>query len=143
MSAMIYWEKTIILRLQSPVFFTVSIVNAKSAAKLLLNQWPEKTGRSYRRAVINCLGAIRGQVSQEAAQWAFTVAVMEAAIPFEIKDRLEMEIAEICQALLSEEGVSTEASPKSTYPGQVLQGKDVQAPIFWWPKPQAGGQSVR
>jgi hypothetical protein len=68
---------------------------------------------------------------------------MEAAIPFEIKDRLEMEIAEICQALLAEEGVTSEALPKASFPSLAIRPSDMQVPSFWWPKPQTNGRQAR
>lgn len=131
-----YWEKIILLRLNGPAARALSIKNSRDAATVLLKAWPIKSGKSYRRAVLSCSAAIHGRVPQDMAQWAFIVAAMEAAIPYEIIDPFDTEIAAICRELLDEEGMLDEVE-------FAAEKDDELKPLFWWPKRQASGPSAR
>ena len=135
-SLMEYWEKIIILHLHGSGSRAFSIRNSRDAATVLLKAWPLKSGKSYRRAVLSCSAAIHGRVPQDMAQWAFIVAAMEAAIPHEIIDPFDREIAAVCLELLCEEASADTAEPASS------ESDDVTRP-FWWPKRQASGPSAR
>ena len=131
-----YWDKIVVLHLREPRPHSLSIKDSKDAAWLLLNRWPEKQGKSYRRAVLNCSAALRGQGPSDVAQWSFVVAAMEAAISYEIIDRLNSEIAAICRELLEDEEMRRELSAATV-------DIDRTTRPFWWPRPQASGPSAR
>jgi len=120
------WDKMVILRPHGDSNEALEINDSKEAARVLLNSWPAVQGKSYRRAVLSCSAAVDGRVPQETAQWAFIVAVMEAAIPYEIIDRLDAEIGAVCLALLGDESL----------PPQLPKTSSVKSssPAFWWPK---------
>lgn len=132
-----YWEKAVVLRLNGATRQTFTIKDSKSAAHFLLSRWPHKTGTSYRRAILTCSAVLNGRLSQEAAQSAFVVAAMEAAIPFEVKDRFEAEIAAICGAIFEEDSLEFELAT------QLLELDDGPTPPFSWPYPEASGQLGR
>lgn len=127
-----YWDKIVVLHLTEPRARTLSIKDSKDAAWLLLNRWPEKQGKSYRRAVLNCSAALRGQGPSDVAQWSFVVAAMEAAISYEVVDRLDSEIAAICKELLDGEDVPQETSAHAP-------DMDGATRPFWWSRPRASG----
>ena len=135
-AVMEYWEKTVLLRLNGSTGKALSIKNSKDAARVLLKAWPIRGGKSYRRAVLSCSAAVHGRVPQDLAQWSFIVALMEAAISYEVTDRLDAEIGAVCRELMGED-----ASPDD---GGASIGKeaDVTQP-FWWPKRQASAPSAR
>lgn len=120
------WDKMVILRPNDGSNETMEINDSKEAARVLLTAWPAAQGKSYRRAVMSCSAAVDGRVPQEAAQWAFIVAIMEAAIPYEVIDRLDAEIGAVCLKLLEED------APVIKMTGTI--SKDVRPPTFWWPK---------
>jgi len=125
------WDKIIVLQLQHPKPRKLPVRDVKDAARLLLGKWPLKQGKSYRQAVLNCSAAIKGSLSQETAQWSFMAAATEAAIPFEVKDRFEIEIAAVCDAIFQEESVAFAlAAP----------GLDGATPPFWQTRLPASGQ---
>ena len=130
-----YWDKIVVLHLETPRPRSLSIGDSKDAARLLLGRWPLREGRSYRRAILNCSAALRGQGPSDLAQWSFVVAAMEAAIPYEIIDRLDMEIAAVCRELLENEDIHGEPDPKDE--------KDDAIRPFWWSRPTASGRSAR
>jgi len=130
-----YWDKIVVLHLEKPRPCSLSIGDSKDAARLLLNRWPLTAGRSYRRAILNCSAALRGQGPSDVAQWSFVVAAMEAAIRYEIIDRLDVEIAAVCRELLESEDVQDEPDPKDETDGAMRP--------FWWSRPSASGPSVR
>ena len=133
-----YWEKTVTLRLEEGRGAAFAVSDSKSAARVLLRSWPERKGKSYRRAVLNCSAALRGQIPQDLAQWSFIVAAMEADISYEIGDRFDMEIAEVCRELLGD--YAPQELMKPVRPAVELAA--VTQP-FWWPKRQACGPSAR
>lgn len=122
------WDKIVILRPNEKNKGTIRVNDSKEAARVLLTSWPASQGKSYRRAVLSCSADIDGRVPQDMAQWAFIVAVMEAAIPYEIIDRLDSEIGAVCWELLGDEATVL------TVVGPVVS--DVPLPIFRWPKRQ-------
>jgi hypothetical protein len=130
-----YWEKIVTLRPLGTDSPAISINNSKSAAHVLLKAWPARRGKSYRRAVLSCSAALRGEATHELAQWAFIVAAMEAAIPYEIVDRLDAEIAAVCREIMRE---------KIPQPAALFAQPQVPEPQpFWWPKrDQAGAASA-
>lgn len=131
-----YWDKIVVIHLAQPRPRSLSIKDSKDAARLLLSRWPRKEGSSYRRAILNCSAALRGQGPSDVAQWSFIVAAMEAAIPYEVVDRLDTEIAAVCRELLDNEDMLREP---------VAPAYDIDGPTrpFWWPRPQASGRSAR
>lgn len=120
------WGKIVILHPEDENNERIEINDSKEAARVLLNSWPAVQGRSYRRAVLNCSAAVDGRVPQDTAQWAFIVAVMEAAIPYAILDRLDAEIGAVCRKMLDDD-----ASPRTF---AVPVEAAAPTPIFWWPK---------
>ena len=130
-----YWDKIVVIHLTEPRPRSLPIKDSRDAARLLLSRWPLREGRSYRRAILNCSAALRGQGPSDLAQWSFVVAAMEAAIPYEIIDRLDMEIAAVCRELLENEDIHGEPDPKDD--------KDDAIRPFWWSRPSASGPSAR
>ena len=128
------WDKIIVLQLQYPKPRKLPVRDVKDAARLLLGKWPLKQGKSYRQAVLNCSAAIKGSLSQEMAQWSFMAAATEAAIPFEVKDRFEIEIAAACDAIFQEETVAFALAAR---------GLDGAKPPFWQTHLPASGQLAR
>ena len=131
-----YWDKIVVLHLKEQGSRSLSVKDSKHAAWLLLNWWPDKRGKSYRRAVLNCSAALRGQGPNDIAQWSFVVAAMEAAISYEVMDRFDTEIAAICRELLEDEEMLREQSTPATGEGGVMQP-------FWWPRRQVSGPPAR
>lgn len=131
-----YWDKIIVIHLGEPKPRSLPIKDSKDAARLLLMRWPLMEGKSYRRAILNCSAALRGHGPSDVAQWSFVVAAMEAAIPYEIVDRLDAEIAAVCKELLENEDMP----PEMTAPA--IDGDGSIQP-FWWPPPSAPGRSAR
>jgi hypothetical protein len=131
-----YWDKIVVIHLKGPSPRSLSIKDSKAAARLLLLRWPLRDGKSYRRAILNCSAALRGQGPSDVAQWSFVVAAMEAAIPYEIMDRLDMEIAAVCKELLENEDMPQQAAASAI-------DRDGAMRPFWWSPPTASGQSVR
>jgi hypothetical protein len=131
-----YWEKIVVLRMNDTAPKRLAIKNSRDAARVLLKSWPTKEGMSYRRAVLNCSAAVHGRVPQDLAQWSFIVAAMEATLSYEIIDRLDTEIADVCQQLLAEDMLLQEP----TAPADKMAGSK---PPFWWPKRQASGPSAQ
>lgn len=131
-----YWDKIVVIHLNGPKVRSLSIRDSKDAARLLLSRWPRKEGNCYRRAILNCSAALRGQGPSDVAQWSFIVAAMEAAIPYELIDRLDAEIAAVCRELPDNEDMLREA---------VAPAYDIDGPtqLFWWPRPQASGPPAR
>ena len=128
------WDKIIVLQLKDPKPQALPVRDVKDAARILLGGWPRKQGRGYRQAVISCSAALKGSASQETAQWSFMAAATEAAIPFEVKDRFETEIAAVCDAIFEEESVAF---------GATISDLDGLMPLFWPTRPPASGQSAR
>jgi len=128
------WDKIVILHPEDQNNEAMEINDSKEAARVLLNSWPAAQGKSYRRAVLSCSAAVDGRVPQETAQWAFIVAIMEAAIPYEIIDRLDAEIGAVCRELLGDESFPTRL-PKVT-------SVETSSPVFWWPK-RGGERELR
>lgn len=120
------WDKMVILRPNGGSKDAIAVSDSKEAARALLNCWPAAQGKSYRRAVVTCSAAVDGRVPQETAQWAFIVAVMEAAIPYEIVDRLDAEIGAVCMKLLGDESIQPRMAK--------VTGDENSSPAFWWPK---------
>lgn len=120
------WDKIVILHPEGRNNKTLKISDSREAARILLNSWPAVQGKSYRRAVLSCSAAVDDRVPQDTAQWAFIVAVMEAAIPYEIIDRLDAEIGAVCRELLEDEAPVCKAGK--------LAESNAQSPLFWWPK---------
>jgi hypothetical protein len=131
-----YWDKIIVIHLMEPRPRSLPIKDSRDAARLLLSRWPLREGRSYRRAILNCSAALRGQGPNDIAQWSFIVAAMEAAIPYEIVDRLDAEIAAVCKELLENEDIQQETT-------QPAVDRDGSMPPFWWPPPPVPGRSAR
>jgi hypothetical protein len=129
------WEKIVILHPLDDKKAALAVNDAKTAAKALLQAWPTRDGKSYRRAVLTCSAAVHDKVPQDTAQWAFIVATMEAGISYEIVDRLDSEIAAVCRELLQEEMHFTPGLSEAS-------GADTTPP-FWWPSPRASAPSVR
>jgi len=125
------WDKIIVLQIKHPKPRKLPVRDVKDAARLLLGKWPSKQGKSYRQAVLSCSAAIKGSLSQEMAQWSFMAAATEAAIPFEVQDRFEIEIAAVCDAIFQEESVTFEPA---------VPGLDGAMPPFWQTHPPASGQ---
>ena len=123
------WDKIVILRPNEKNKRAIKVSDSKEAARVLLTAWPAAQGKSYRRAVLTCSAAVGDRVPQDTAQWAFIVAVMEAAIPYEIIDRLDLEIGAVCRELLEDE-----APALPSLPALVSVAADAPTPIFWWPK---------
>ena len=128
------WDKIIVLQLKDPKPQTLPVRDVKDAARILLGGWPQKQGTGYRQAVISCSAALKGSASQETAQWSFMAAATEAAIPFEVKDRFEREIAAVCDAIFEEESIALSAP---------IPGLDGTTPPFWPTRPPASGQLAR
>ncbi|UVC07857.1 DUF982 domain-containing protein [Rhizobium sp. TH2] len=95
-----------------------------------------KQGTGYRQAVLSCSAALKGSASQEAAQSSFMAAATEAAIPFEVKDRFETEIAAVCDAIFEEESIAFA-------PAAPLPDLDGAMPPFWPTRLPASGQLAR
>lgn len=131
-----YWDKIVVIHIREPRPRSLPIKDSKDAARLLLSRWPSREGRSYRRAILNCSAALRGHGPSDVAQWSFVVAAMEAAIPYEIVDRLDAEIAAVCKELLESEDMLTEIS------GSAIDGDSSTQP-FWWPSSPVAGRSMR
>lgn len=131
-----YWEKIVLLHPNGPSAKALSIKNSTDAARILLKAWPNKGGKSYRRAVLNCSAAVHGRVPPDLAQWSFIVALMEAAISYEITDRLDAEIGAVCRELMDEDA-PLDHDDAST------DEEDGVMPPFWWPKRQASGPSAQ
>jgi hypothetical protein len=131
-----YWEKIVLLHPNGPSTKALSIQNSKDAARILLKAWPSEGGKSYRRAVLNCSAAVHGRVPSDLAQWSFVVALMEAAISYEITDRLDAEIGAVCRELMIEDASLYQDDASTAEDGDVTQP-------FWWPKRQASGPSAR
>lgn len=130
-----YWDKIVVIHLTEPRPRSLPIKDSRDAARLLLSRWPLREGRSYRRAILNCSAALRGQGPNDVAQWSFVVAAMEAAIPYEIVDRLDAEIAAVCKELLENEEMQQESIASATdWDGSVRP--------FWWPPPRGSGRSA-
>lgn len=130
-----YWDKIVVLHIEKPLHRALSIKDSKDAARLLLGRWPLSEGRSYRRAILNCSAALRGQGPCDVAQWSFVVAAMEAAIPYEIVDRLDAEIAAVCKDLLETEEAREEPETRNE--------KDNAMQPFWWSRPPPPSRSAR
>jgi hypothetical protein len=130
-----YWDKIVIIQIKEPTPRSISIKDSKAAARLLLSRWPSRDGKSYRRAVLNCSAALRGQGPGDVAQWSFIVAAMEAAIPYEIVDRFDMEIAEVCKELLENEEMLNG-------PAATAIDKDGAMQPFWWAPRSTSGPSA-
>lgn len=128
------WDKIIVLQLKDPKPQALPVRDVKDAARILLGRWPRKQGTGYRQAVISCSAALKGSASQESAQWSFMAAATEAAIPFEVMDRFETEIAAVCDAIFEEESIALSAP---------IPGLDVTTPPFWQTHPPASGQLAR
>jgi len=131
-----YWDKIVLLRLDGSTGKALSIKSSKDAAQVLLKAWPNKDGKSYRRAVLSCSAAVHGRAPQDLAQWSFIVALMEAAISYEITDRLDAEIGAVCRELMGED------APLDLNGASIEKEADVTRP-FWWPKRQASGPSAQ
>ena len=131
-----YWEKIVLLRLDGSTGKALSIESSKDAARVLLTGWPNKAGESYRRAVLSCSAAVHGRVPQDLAQWSFIVALMEAAISYEITDRLDAEIGAVCRESMGED------APQEDGDASKEEKPAVRQP-FWWSKRQASGPSAR
>ena len=131
------WEKIVILHPSGDDGPALAINDVKAAARILLQDWPARDGKSYRRAVLACSAAIHGKVPQDTAQWAFVVAAMEAVIPHEIVDWFDTEIAAACREMFGES-----APPPAVAAAPVVK-RDRVMPPFWWPKRPASGQSAR
>ena len=129
------WEKIVVLHPFGDRNASITIGDAKSAARALIQAWPDRDGRSYRRAVLSCSAAVHGKVPQDTAQWAFIVATMEAGISYEIIDRLDSEIAAVCREIFEEE----------MHFGPVADNDADEETIqpFWWPSPRASSPSAR
>ncbi|CAN7684048.1 DUF982 domain-containing protein [Rhizobium sp. LjRoot254] len=126
------WDKIIVLQLKDPKQQTLPVRDVKDAARILLGKWPRKQGTGYRQAVLSCSAALKGSASQETAQSSFMAAAMEAAIPFEVKDRFETEIAAVCDAIFQEESTAFAlAAPLSDLDGPTL-------PFWQKPLPTSG-----
>jgi len=101
------WSKYVLLKRPNTPTSGVAVATTKEAAYFLLSRWPEEKGESYKRAVRTCAAAIRGEVSDRAAQAAFVVAAMYASFFIELRnlysDPFEEEIAEVSAEILSEE----------------------------------------
>jgi hypothetical protein len=126
------WEKLVVLHPLGDRGAGITIGDAKSAARALIQAWPEREGKSYRRAVLTCSAAVHEKVPQETAQWAFIVATMEAGISYEIIDRLDSEIAAVCREMFEEE--------MHVMPASATAEGDLTMPPFWWPKPRASAR---
>jgi hypothetical protein len=130
------WDKIIVLQLKDPKPQTLPVRDLKDAARILLGKWPRKQGTGYRQAILSCSAAIRGRASQEAAQSSFMAAATEAAIPFEVKDRLETEIAAVCDAIFEEESIAFELAARRSDPARPTLP-------FWQTHPPVSGPSAR
>jgi hypothetical protein len=131
-----YWDKIVVIHLAEPRPRSLSIKDSKDAAWLLLNRWPLRNGRSYRRAILNCSAALRGQGPNDVAQWSFVVAAMEAALPYEVVDRFDMEIAAVCRELIESEGLPDEPMAPA------MDGDGPTRP-YWWSPPHACDRPAR
>ena len=131
-----YLEKIVLLHPNGSSAKALSIENSRDAARVLLKAWPNTGGKSYRRAVLNCSAAVHGRAPQDLAQWSFVVALMEAAISYEITDRLDAEIGAVCRELMIEDASLYEDDASMTGGSGVM-------PPFWWPKRQASGPSAQ
>lgn len=129
------WEKIVILHPLDDKKASLAVNDAKTAARVLLQAWPSRDGKSYRRAILTCSAAVHGKVPQDTAQWAFIVATMEAGISYEIVDRLDNEIAAVCRQIFEEEMNFAPATSHVTDDGAMQP--------FWWPKPRASSPSAR
>jgi hypothetical protein len=129
------WDKIIVLQLKDPKPQAFPVRDVKDAARILLGGWPQKKGTGYRQAVLSCSAALKGAASQETAQSSFMAAATEAAIPFEVQDRFEIEIAAVCDAIFQEESIAF--SPAEF--GEM----DGPKPLFWPTQSPASGQSVQ
>ena len=129
------WEKIVILHPLDDKKAALAVNDAKTAAKALLQAWPTRNGKSYRRAVLSCSAAVHEKIPQDTAQWAFIVATMEAGISYEIIDRLDSEIAAVCREMFEEE----------MHFGPVADNDADEETIqpFWWPSPRASSPSAR
>jgi hypothetical protein len=128
------WDKIIVLQLKDPKPQALPVRDVKDAARILLGGWPRKQGTGYRQAVLSCSAALKGSASQETAQSSFMAAATEAAIPFEVKDRFETEIAAVCDAIFREESIEFARSAPDL---------GVSTPPFWQTHPPASGQLAR
>lgn len=82
------------------------IANTRDAAYCLLEDWPVKNGFSYHRAILGCTKALKGEASDEEAQFCLTDAAEDARLPFVVSlgaanlDTFDSEIAAICDELV-------------------------------------------
>jgi hypothetical protein len=83
----------------------VKIASTQDAALCLLEDWPEKKGKAYHRAILGCTKALKGDISPIAARLCVLEAAEGANLPFELSDAsadvdpFTAEIAEICNRI--------------------------------------------
>lgn len=87
------WENVLILRNPSGRSKPYAIRSTWDAATFLLDHWPAARDATYRRAVITCLSAMKGETTHEAAAAALTVAAMAALFIVEREEALEFDIS--------------------------------------------------
>ena len=71
----------IVLVMREPAIYTVA--SATDALHLLSSDWPVQDSLAFLEAMEACQGVGNGNVTNEAAQYAFLAAAMDAGIAFE------------------------------------------------------------
>ena len=104
-----YWPKGVEIKLgRGSLQQARRVDNTRDAAYLLLENWPPVKGLAYKKAVIDCARAIRGDVSHDLIPGRLAEAAREAGLEYDLvsirgTDPLESEIARICVRLVEEE----------------------------------------
>ncbi|APO78534.1 hypothetical protein AM571_PC00797 (plasmid) [Rhizobium etli 8C-3] len=73
------WRVPITVRLECG--FQRTLTSAFETLGFLENEWPERRGERYHRAVNQCRGALSRVVPAEVAREAFIAACLEAGVP--------------------------------------------------------------
>jgi len=74
-----YWTSPVDLELHGQGKYR-TITGTRHAAECLLTLWPSDHGAAYRMALAECLDALEGRATSQAARRAFIAAAREADI---------------------------------------------------------------
>jgi hypothetical protein len=105
------WGKTIRIQVEAGVLARREVENTYDAARLLLGRWPGPRGAAFKKAVLDCTLALRGQLPHDAVPNRFADALREAGLDCVIRDDVELdaffeaEIARVCIESLCEDMV--------------------------------------
>ena len=104
------WGKSIEIKVGSGVLARRSVENTYDAARLLLDKWPGPRGTAFKKAVLDCTLALRGDLPHEIVPVRLVAAAREAGFDCVIRepkmdDHFEAEIAQVCIESLCEDMV--------------------------------------